>query len=149
MTFYQGQKVRQLTTGKLLTIHIPHFKDDMYITLEDGKLHYGAELEPIGQRPLIHTPSPDDVERVIYSGPATIVFWKDGTKTVVKCSKDEAFDPAIAILWCFLKKYFGSTSAAKEWLASVTEDWYDQQSLLTVEDFVRQIHEVFHGKKTD
>lgn len=25
------------------------------------------------------------VERVIYNAPATIVFWTDGTKTVVKC----------------------------------------------------------------
>ena len=28
---------------------------------------------------------------VIFNGPATIVFWNDGTKTVVKC-EGEAFD---------------------------------------------------------
>jgi len=26
-------------------------------------------------------------KKVIYNGPATIVFWNDGTKTVVKCSE--------------------------------------------------------------
>lgn len=25
------------------------------------------------------------IERVIYNAPATIIFWSDGTKTVVKC----------------------------------------------------------------
>lgn len=28
-------------------------------------------------------------ERILKSGSATIVFWKDGTKTVVKCAKDD------------------------------------------------------------
>ena len=27
------------------------------------------------------------VERVIFNGPATVVFWDDGSKTVVKCSE--------------------------------------------------------------
>ena len=32
------------------------------------------------------------VKKVKFSGPATIVFWSDGSKSVVKC-KDEKFDP--------------------------------------------------------
>lgn len=29
------------------------------------------------------------IKNVIFNDPATIVFWKDGTKTVVKCQKDK------------------------------------------------------------
>lgn len=43
------------------------------------------------------------IKDVIYSDPATIVFWKDGTKTVVKC-KNEKFDPERAWLWLFQKR---------------------------------------------
>lgn len=32
------------------------------------------------------------VKRIIYNNPATIVFWADGTKTVVKCAKGEKFN---------------------------------------------------------
>ena len=32
-----------------------------------------------------------DIDRIVYNPPATIVFWKDGTKTVVKCDPSEKF----------------------------------------------------------
>lgn len=34
----------------------------------------------------------DAIERVISNNPATIIFWKDGTKTVVKCMKGDTYD---------------------------------------------------------
>ena len=46
-------------------------------------------------------------ERVVFNGPATIVFWPDGTKTVVKCQDDELFDPEKGVAMAILKKYFG------------------------------------------
>lgn len=42
------------------------------------------------------------IEKVIHSGPATIIFWDDGTKTVVK-AQDE-FDYEKGILYAALKK---------------------------------------------
>lgn len=61
-------------------------------------------------------------KRILRSGPATIVFWADGTKTVVKCAADEndnayaAFTAALAI------KIFGSNSAVKKLVKSKTEE---------------------------
>lgn len=51
-------------------------------------------------------------DRVVFNGPATIAFWPDGTKTVVKCAADDedVFDRKTAIMWCFMKKIFGTTS---------------------------------------
>lgn len=47
------------------------------------------------------------IEKVIFSGPATIVFWDDGMKTVVKCSEDDTFSYEVGIAMCTLKRIFG------------------------------------------
>ena len=44
-------------------------------------------------------------KKVIYNDPATIVFWMDESKTVVKCSKEDTFSPEIGLAMCFLKRY--------------------------------------------
>ena len=54
-----------------------------------------------------------DIERVVYSGPATIVFWADGDKTVVKCMEGEKFERYAGFAAACMKKMFGSTSRAK------------------------------------
>ena len=43
------------------------------------------------------------VEKVIFNPPATIVIWKDGTKTVVKSSGEE-FDEEKGLAMAFMKK---------------------------------------------
>lgn len=49
-------------------------------------------------------------KKIIFNGPATIVLWKDGTKTVVKCQNGETFDKEKGIALCFMKKALGNTS---------------------------------------
>lgn len=48
-----------------------------------------------------------EIERVIFHEPATIVFWSDGTKTVVKCMEGELFDEEKGIAMAFMKKLYG------------------------------------------
>lgn len=45
-----------------------------------------------------------NIKRVIYSEPATIVFWDDGTKTISKCDKQDEYDELTGFLMCVLKK---------------------------------------------
>jgi hypothetical protein len=54
--------------------------------------------------------STDDlkVTKVIYHNPATIVFWSDGTKTVVKCGKDDTYDKEKGFYIACAKKLFGN-----------------------------------------
>lgn len=49
-----------------------------------------------------------EIKNVIFNPPATIVFWIDGTKTVVKCQNDEEFDPEKGITMAFFKKMHGN-----------------------------------------
>ncbi len=48
------------------------------------------------------------VKKVIFNNPATIVFWSDGTKTVVKCGKDDTYDKEKGFYIACAKKLFGN-----------------------------------------
>lgn len=50
--------------------------------------------------------------KIINQGPATIVFWNDKTKTVVKCSSHDEFDIDMAITMACLKKMVGDEAYA-------------------------------------
>lgn len=48
------------------------------------------------------------IKKVIFNEPATIVFWEDGTKTVVKCSENETFDKEKGLAMAIVKKILGN-----------------------------------------
>lgn len=52
--------------------------------------------------------APPIPESIIFNGPATIIKWTDGSKTVVKTQNNEPFDPEKGIAMAFLKKIFGN-----------------------------------------
>lgn len=51
------------------------------------------------------------IRNVIFNGPATIVFWDDGTKTVVKTSKKDRkrFDKEKGLAMAICKKMLGNS----------------------------------------
>lgn len=58
--------------------------------------------------------------KVIFHDPATIVFWTDGTKTVVKCQPGDTYSKEMGLALCFSKKMLGNQSnfnnEFKKWL---------------------------------
>lgn len=48
------------------------------------------------------------IEKVIFNNPATVVFWEDGTKTVVRVQDGEVFDKEKGFVMAVLKKMFGN-----------------------------------------
>lgn len=62
----------------------------------------------------------DFISKVIFNNPATIVFWKDGTKTVVKCSSKDEFDPYFGLCCAITKKMIGNNSRIKKILKEAT-----------------------------
>lgn len=46
--------------------------------------------------------------KIIFNDPATIVFWNDGEKTVVKCAKDQKFSEYYGYLAAMAKKIYGT-----------------------------------------
>ena len=49
------------------------------------------------------------IKKVIFNDPATIVFWFDGTKTVVKCKKGDFYDKEKGLAMAIAKRAFGNT----------------------------------------
>lgn len=49
------------------------------------------------------------IENVIFNGPATIIYWKDGTKTVVKCENGDKYDKEKGLALCFMKRALGNS----------------------------------------
>lgn len=49
-----------------------------------------------------------DIDKVIFSNPATIVFWTDGEKTVVKAQNGEPYDPEKGLAMAISKRALGN-----------------------------------------
>lgn len=48
------------------------------------------------------------IKSVIFAPPATIVYWSDGSKTVVKCSEKDVFDPEKGLAMAIAKRCGGN-----------------------------------------
>ena len=59
------------------------------------------------------------IKKVKFNPPATIVFWTDNTKTVVKCNGED-YDPEKGLAMCISKKFLGDKGnyyeVFKKWL---------------------------------
>ena len=60
------------------------------------------------------------IKNVIFNEPATIVFWEDGSKTVVKCQDGDIYDPEKGFAMAISKKALGNQgnycNEFKKWL---------------------------------
>ena len=77
----------------------------------------------------LHLAIPTDlkIKKVIFNDPATIVFWNDGTKTVVKCQENDTFDHEKGLAMCIAKRFIGLKDFYKafnpafdKWLENLT-----------------------------
>lgn len=53
----------------------------------------------------------DNIKKVVFNDPATIVMWSDGSKTVVKCQPGDKYSEELGLAMCIAKKYYGNTGA--------------------------------------
>lgn len=79
------------------------------------------------------------ITKVIYSNPATIVFWSDGTKTTSKCRKEDTYNPETGLALAVLKRL-----TSGDFVAALLEDWIvgveaDSTTCVTLKE-VRQAH---------
>jgi len=62
------------------------------------------------------------VDRIVVNGNATIVFWGDNTKTIVKKSDDDEYDLHHAFCAALAKKVYSHNSSVKKMIARLTVD---------------------------
>lgn len=58
------------------------------------------------------------IKKVIYSKPAVIIMWSDGTKTRSTCSKEDVWNPELGLSLGVLKKTMG-----QEFVNKLFRDW--------------------------
>lgn len=105
MTFYI-KSVDHTPYGTEITLGSTGCPDDKMF--EKSVDVFGKELKP---------------KKIIFNYPATIVFWEDGTKTVVKCAAGTDPDLYNAFCAAVCKKIFGSNSHLKK----VIEEAYTKE----------------------
>lgn len=76
-----------------------YFKPDVYKIARNAREKL-TPVHPVGPKPV--------PKKVIFSGPATTILWKDGTKTTVKCSSEDFWEDEVGIAMCYLKKMLGN-----------------------------------------
>lgn len=66
------------------------------------------------------------IKKVIFNDPITVVFWNDGTKTIVKCGEDESYDPEKGLAMAISKYFFDNEGwyydVFRKWLPIKEED---------------------------
>lgn len=82
-----------------------------------------------------YVPHAYKVKRIIYNDPATIVFWNDGTKTVVKRGPAETFNKYTAFCAALAKKMYGNNSRVNK----IVNEGEDQTSKNHTKNLAEQI----------
>lgn len=99
---------------------------------------------------MYHTPTLiPPIRRVIFHDLATIVFWADGTKTVVKAYR-EPFDPEKGLAMAIAKKVLGTGyyPEIKKWTKGYEEE-AAKQALRNFEKSMRRVPEVMANQGDD
>lgn len=96
----------------------------MYFKNMDGNMYFTNKSDYFKFRAINRGCLPVVIEKVIFNEPATIVFWSDKTKTVVKAEND-TFDPEKGLAMAIAKKALGNQgnyyNTFKKWLPKKPE----------------------------
>lgn len=65
------------------------------------------------------------IKNVIFNPPATVVYWSDGTKTVVKCSVNDKFDPEKGLAMSIAKRCANNSGSYYKEI----QKWVGEESL--------------------
>lgn len=100
---------------------LPTIKLECSVTKSSIPYHEYAKQKKTTEEPKFPTIRAMDIKNVIFNPPATIVFWADGTKTVVK-AENEDFDPEKGLAMAITKKILGNTGHYFEIVKKLTKD---------------------------
>lgn len=101
---------------------VPSIVAALNTVISDASLLFGARRT---NDPTVYE-CPFAIKDVIFSNPATIVLWEDGTKTVVKRQEGDEYSEEVGLALCFAKKALGNKSnfnnVFKKWIPEEEEE---------------------------
>ena len=101
-TLYPTHMINYDIPPKLQYVEYPQYEAKAIKILKE---FYDSKYKII---PLSQQKLKPQIKNVIFNNPATIVFWSDGTKTVVKTQDGETFDPEKGLAMAVSKKALGN-----------------------------------------
>lgn len=108
----------KLSNCEIATFEIPLNEDlKQFIKHLCGEVHKEIEKR---RKEIIEMNTP---KRIIFNEPATVVFWKDGSKTVAK-AHNETYDPEKGLAMCYTKKALGDGYEASKKIESLVKKYY-------------------------
>ena len=131
--------------GVVKDVRLNLTNDDIFVVVkyEDEKytrFFHDKELKIIDLKKEIK--SEFSIRKVIFNKPATIVFWGDGTKTVVKCRKRDVYDYEKGIAMAITKKAFGNTNDYyKKFKNFLPKENEQKKSFTSDEDQFKKVNE--------
>ena len=93
----------------------------------------------------------NSITNVIFNNPATIVFWSDGTKTVVKCDERDEFDPEKGLAMAICKKYFGGgfyNDIFKKWIPEEDAPVIEIDGQITMNEIAEKFEKLAKAAKS-
>ena len=66
------------------------------------------------------------IKETLFSNPATVVFWNDGTRTTCKATEVDVYTPESGISMCINKKLYGSSYMKKVFKTWVPETDFEK-----------------------
>lgn len=99
--------------SELLKDNLKDFKDELKKELEE-------ELAREKRKAIDNFIS--EIDKVYFGKGTTVIKWKDGTRTKVKCQDDEVFDKEKGVAMCIIKHLFGDIGYYNEIFKSLNLD---------------------------
>ena len=81
------------------------------------------------------TANPLEIKNVYFNDPATVVIWNDGTKTIVRCSENDFYDPEKGLAMAIVKKVYGNDNRFHK----IFKKWLPDEDDAEPEDFKETI----------
>lgn len=100
--FYDCGYAPKYVYSDCITTNFTRELADLIIRCNQNSLKGESTMKNTNNKP---TPS-NPIKQVIFNGPATIVYWKDGCKTVVKCQEGVANDYEKGLAMAVARHYF-------------------------------------------
>ena len=124
-------------SGKKASDFVPFEESDkICIDIEDGHLTYcefdfykDIEYEIVNYKYLVKVEQEHlvNINRIVRNKKTTVVFWNDGSKTIVKLGENQIDNQEMAILWAYFEKNSGlSKTKAHKVMEDLINNIYQQ-----------------------
>ena len=83
---------------------------------------------------------PLEIKNVYFNDPATVVIWNDGTKSIVRCSENDFYDPEKGLAMAIVKKVYGNGNSFHK----IFKKWLPDEDDAEPEDFKETIEGILN-----